>query len=209
MVFAGAEVSAHFDSMLVKLTCRGRDLQSAARRAFRALTEFRIRGVSTNIPFLEAVITDPDFLAGHATTSFIDERPHLLHHHLPADRGTKLLKYLAGVSVNKPHGEPRTTLVARTKLPALDRAALAAPPASGSKQQLIELGRNSSPRRCALSPRSPSPTPPSATRTSRCWRPGCAPATCCTWRRTSPGCCPGCSRWSPGAGPPTTSPCAS
>ncbi|MCW3159280.1 pyruvate carboxylase [Micropruina sonneratiae] len=140
VVFAGAEVSAHFDSMLVKLTCRGRDLQSAARRAYRALTEFRIRGVSTNIPFLEAVITDPDFLAGRATTSFIDERPHLLNHHLPADRGTKLLKYLAGIAVNKPHGEPRTTLVARTKLPALSRDVLAAPPPPGSKQLLLELG---------------------------------------------------------------------
>ena len=75
VVFAGAEVSAHFDSMLVKLTCRGRDLAVAARRACRALTEFRIRGVSTNIPFLEAVITDPDFLRrpGH----------HVLHRRAP------------------------------------------------------------------------------------------------------------------------------
>src|SRR6478609_6023151 len=103
VVFAGAEVSAHFDSMLVKLTCRGRDLAVAARRAYRALTEFRIRGVSTNIPFLEAVITDPDFLAGRATTSFIDERPQLMKHRLPADRATKLLQYLAGVAVNKPN----------------------------------------------------------------------------------------------------------
>ncbi|MEA5118776.1 MAG: biotin carboxylase N-terminal domain-containing protein, partial [Propionicimonas sp.] len=105
VVYAGASVGAHFDSMLVKLTCRATDLRSAARRAYRALTEFRVRGVSTNIPFLEAVISDPDFLAGHTTTSFIDERPHLLHHHIPADRGTKLLTYLAGVTVNKPNGE--------------------------------------------------------------------------------------------------------
>ncbi len=140
VVFAGAEVSAHFDSMLVKLTCRGRDLQSAARRAYRALTEFRIRGVSTNIGFLEAVITDPDFLAGHATTSFIDERPHLLNHRLPADRGTKLLKYLAGVAVNKPHGECRTALIARDKLPGLTQAELAAPPPPGSKQLLLAEG---------------------------------------------------------------------
>ena len=140
VVFAGAEVSAHFDSMLVKLTCRGRDLQSAARRAYRALTEFRIRGVSTNIGFLEAVITDPDFLAGHATTSFIDERPHLLSHRLPADRGTKLLKYLAGVAVNKPHGECRTALIARDKLPGLTQAELAAPPPPGSKQLLLAEG---------------------------------------------------------------------
>ncbi len=71
----GAEISAHFDSMLVKLTCRGRDFSAAVARARRALAEFRIRGVSTNIPFLQAVIDDPDFRAGRITTSFIDERP--------------------------------------------------------------------------------------------------------------------------------------
>ena len=140
VVFAGSEVSAHFDSMLVKLTCRGRDLATAARRAYRALTEFRIRGVSTNIPFLEAVITDPDFLAGRATTSFIDERPYLLKHRMPADRGTKLLQYLAGVAVNKPHGESRTKLIARDKLPPLTRAELASTPPEGSKQLLLEEG---------------------------------------------------------------------
>ncbi|MFZ1412818.1 MAG: biotin carboxylase N-terminal domain-containing protein, partial [Micropruina sp.] len=140
VVFAGSEVSAHFDSMLVKLTCRGRDLQAAARRAYRALTEFRVRGVSTNIPFLEAVISDADFLAGRATTSFIDERPHLLSHRIPADRGTKLLQYLAGVSVNKPHGECRTTLIARDKLPKLTKAVLDAAPPAGSKQLLLAEG---------------------------------------------------------------------
>src|SRR6476620_11835708 len=60
----GAEISAHFDSMLVKLTCRGRDFSAAIARARRALAEFRIRGVSTNIPFLMAVVNDPDFRAG-------------------------------------------------------------------------------------------------------------------------------------------------
>ncbi|MDT5223350.1 MAG: pyruvate carboxylase, partial [Mycobacterium sp.] len=59
----GAEISAHFDSMLVKLTCRGRDFQTAVSRARRAMAEFRIRGVSTNIPFLQAVLDDPDFQA--------------------------------------------------------------------------------------------------------------------------------------------------
>ncbi len=140
VVFTGAEVGAHFDSMLVKLTCRGRNLAAAARRAYRALTEFRIRGVSTNIPFLEAVITDPDFLAGRATTSFIDERPYLLNHRQPADRGTKLLTYLAGVAVNKPNGEARTTLVARDKLPPLSRAELGAAPPPGSRQVLLAQG---------------------------------------------------------------------
>ncbi len=74
----GAEVGDHFDSMLVKLTCRGRDLEAAVARARRAVTEFRIRGVSTNIPFLQAVLDDPDFRAGRVTTSFIEQRPELL-----------------------------------------------------------------------------------------------------------------------------------
>jgi pyruvate carboxylase len=102
VVFAGAEVSAHFDSMLVKLTCRGRTFPMAVRRARRALAEFRIRGVSTNIPFLESVLADPVFQAGEATTSFIDERPELLKARMPADRGTKLLAYLA-----RPSHQPR------------------------------------------------------------------------------------------------------
>ncbi len=136
-VFVGAEIGAHFDSMLVKLTCRGRDFGTAVRRAQRALSEFRIRGVSTNIGFLRAVLADPDFLAGRVTTSFIDERPQLLKPRASADRGTKLLQYLAEVTVNKPHGEPRTPIVAHTKLPAIDKAS---PPPTGSRQRLLELG---------------------------------------------------------------------
>ena len=136
-VFAGAEISAHFDSMIVKLTCRGRDLATAVRRAQRALSEFRVRGVSTNIGVLRAVLADPDFLEGRATTSFIDERPELLRPHESADRGTKLLQYLAEVTVNKPHGDPRTPIVAREKLPPVD---LAAKPPAGSRQALRELG---------------------------------------------------------------------
>ncbi len=140
VVFAGATVSAHFDSMLVKLTCRGRDLRNAARRAHRALTEFRVRGVSTNIPFLEAVISDPDFLDGRTTTSFIDERPHLLHYHLPADRGTKLLSYLAEVTINKPNGEPAIGIEPRAKLPKLAADLAQAAPPPGSRQRLRERG---------------------------------------------------------------------
>ncbi len=136
-VFAGAEITAHFDSMMVKLTCRGRDFTTAARRAQRALAEFRIRGVSTNIGFLRGVLADPDFLAGRVTTSFIDERPELLRPHESADRGTKLLQYLAERTVNKPHGDPRTPLVAREKLPKID---LDAEPPAGSRQQLLALG---------------------------------------------------------------------
>ncbi|WP_343232126.1 pyruvate carboxylase, partial [Mycolicibacterium sp. CBMA 361] len=133
----GAEVSAHFDSMLVKLTCRGRDLTTAVARAKRALAEFRIRGVSTNIPFLQAVLDDPDFVAGRVTTSFIDERPQLLTARTSADRGTKILNYLADVTVNQPHGSRPSLVYARDKLPVVD---LKAAPPAGSKQRLAELG---------------------------------------------------------------------
>src|SRR3954462_9174583 len=133
----GAEISAHFDSMLVKLTCRGRDFSAAIARARRALAEFRIRGVSTNIPFLMAVVNDPDFRAGRVTTSFIDERPYLLTARTPADRGTKILNYLADVTVNQPHGPRTSTVYPHDKLPDID---LSTPPPPGSKQKLAEAG---------------------------------------------------------------------
>lgn len=133
----GAEIGAHFDSMLVKLTCRGRDFQTAVARARRAVAEFRIRGVATNIPFLQAVLDDPDFQAGRVTTSFIDERPQLLTARSSADRGTKILNYLADVTVNQPHGPRPSTVYPRDKLPQID---LSAPPPSGSKQRLESLG---------------------------------------------------------------------
>ena len=132
----GAEISAHFDSMLVKLTCRGRDFSIAAARAKRALAEFRIRGVSTNIPFLQAVLDDPDFRAGRVTTSFIDDRPQLLTAHIPADRGTKMLKFLAEVTVNSPYRD-RERVYPQDKLPDVD---LESTPPAGSKQRLVELG---------------------------------------------------------------------
>ena len=136
-VFVGAQVSPHFDSMLVKLTCRGHDFGIAVRRARRALAEFRIRGVSTNIPFLEAVLDDPVFRRGEATTGFIDERPELLDARTSADRGTKLLQYLADVTVNQPHGPVRHHLKPRTKLPALDTDAHLPP---GTRDLLQRVG---------------------------------------------------------------------
>jgi pyruvate carboxylase len=133
----GAEISAHFDSMLVKLTCRGRDFSTAVARSRRALAEFRIRGVSTNIPFLQAVVNDPDFRAGRVTTSFIDERPYLLTARTPADRGTKILNYLADVTVNHPHGPRPSAVYPHDKLPQIDVESV---PQRGSKQLLTEVG---------------------------------------------------------------------
>ena len=135
-VFVGAEVSAHFDSMLVKLTCRGRTFPIAVRRARRALAEFRIRGVSTNISFLEAVLSDPVFQQGLATTSFIDERPQLLASRVSADRATKLLTYLADVTVNQPNGPVTTRVRPRSKLPTLPDG----PAPAGARERLVADG---------------------------------------------------------------------
>ena len=132
------EISAHFDSMLVKLTCRGRTFEAAVARARRSLAEFRIRGVSTNIPFLQAVLEDPDFVAGDISTAFIEQRPELLTTHAPADRGTKLLRWLAEVTVNKPYGEAPTRLDPGVKRPA--GVDLTVPSPKGSRQRLLDLG---------------------------------------------------------------------
>ncbi len=132
----GAQISPYFDSMLAKMTTRGRTFDIAVSRARRGLAEFRIRGVSTNIPFLQAVVDDPDFLAGDVSTSFIDERPHLVRSRSSKDRGTKLLTWIADVTVNKPHGDAPSVVEPVTKLPQVDDT----PPPSGSKQRLIELG---------------------------------------------------------------------
>ncbi|WP_156761118.1 pyruvate carboxylase [Microbacterium karelineae] len=134
---AGSQVSPHFDSMLAKLTVRGRDFPAAVARARRALAEFRIRGVATNIPFLRAVLDDPAFVAGDLSTSFIDERPELLRGRVSKDRGTKLLRWMADTTVNKPHGERPALVDPRAKLPTID---LDAPAPAGSRQRLRELG---------------------------------------------------------------------
>jgi pyruvate carboxylase len=126
---AGASISPHFDSMLVKLVARGADFPSAVRRAGRALAEFRIRGVSTNVPFLQAVLAEPDFVAGGVPTSFIDERPHLLQRPQGGDRGSRLLNWLADVTVNRPYGEARVSVAPREKLPPLADGPAGAPPA--------------------------------------------------------------------------------
>ncbi|MEX5260047.1 pyruvate carboxylase [Kocuria sp. CPCC 205263] len=151
-VYAGAEISPHFDSMLVKLTCRGRDYATAVHRSQRALAEFRIRGVSTNIQFLQAVLADPEFLAGNVATDFIERRPELLEARTSGDRATKALTWLAEVTVNQPNGERVEGIDPRTKLPHYPgdkqdepfRSPFDGPsehtPPPGWRQRLVELG---------------------------------------------------------------------
>lgn len=98
--FSGAVVNPFYDSMLVKCTARGRSLDEAARRMDRALQEFRIRGVKTNIPFLIRLVGHEIFLAGEATTTMIDRSPELFKLPRRRDRATKLLRYLADTIVN-------------------------------------------------------------------------------------------------------------
>ncbi|MBZ5740865.1 pyruvate carboxylase [Nocardioides mangrovi] len=135
--YTGAEVSAHFDSMLAKLTCRGRTFDKAVEKARRAVAEFRIRGVSTNIPFLQAVLADPDFASGHVTTSFIETHPQLLQARGSGDRGSKLLTYLADVTVNQPHGRSPVAIDPASKLPEVN---LEVPAPDGTRQLLLDVG---------------------------------------------------------------------
>ncbi len=136
-VASGAQISPHFDSMLAKMTCRGRDFGAAVARARRGLAEFRIRGVTTNIPFLQAVLDDPQFQAGDLSTSFIDERPQLVRANISKDRGTKVLNWLADVTVNHPNGSGEGVIDPAAKLPTIDLEAAAA---AGSRDRLLELG---------------------------------------------------------------------
>ncbi|MEQ8716314.1 MAG: pyruvate carboxylase [Acidimicrobiales bacterium] len=131
----GAEISPAFDSLIVKVTCRGRDWDAALRRMSRALAEFRVRGVPTNLPFLRAVLDDDEFRRGAITTSFLERRPELASASAGGDRSTRLLRYLADVTVNRPHGPPATGRVPRERLPAQRPAVI-----DGSRQALAAAG---------------------------------------------------------------------
>ncbi|GHA25854.1 pyruvate carboxylase [Devosia pacifica] len=98
--YAGAVITRYYDPLLEKVTCWAPTPEEAIARMHRALREFRIRGVSTNLPFLENVITHPDFVENRYTTRFIDTTPELFDLELRRDRATKLLTYLADVTVN-------------------------------------------------------------------------------------------------------------
>ena len=110
--YAGADVTPFYDSLLVKLTTSGADFTSAARRARRALSEFQVRGVATNVSFLRALLSEPDFLSGELTTAFLDEHPSLVSAQPGAGLGSAsgLLVRLAEVTVNRPNGEARTSV---------------------------------------------------------------------------------------------------
>jgi pyruvate carboxylase len=98
--FAGAIITPHYDSMLVKCTCHGSTYEIARRKVLRALVEFRIRGVKTNIPFLASLLTHETFISGNCWTTFIDDTPSLFSLMKSQNRAQKLLAYLGDVAVN-------------------------------------------------------------------------------------------------------------
>jgi len=136
----GSTITPFYDSLLVKITTSGQTFPIALQRMHRALREFRIRGVKTNMPFLENVVTNPVFRAGDATTTFIDKTPALFEFKPRRDRATKLMYFLADVSVNgnseakgyKPPAKP-----VPAPLPSVD---LRVNPPAGTRQQLLKLG---------------------------------------------------------------------
>ena len=139
--YPGVRISPFFDSMLVKVSAWGRTLKGASYRLHRTLREFRIRGVKTNIGFLENVISHRTFYRGEATVKFIDNHPELFRIPRKMDRGTKTLRYLADVIVN---GNPDVKQfdpdkVFRTpRIPSFDRFG---DYPEGSKDRLTKLGR--------------------------------------------------------------------
>jgi len=100
--FVGAVITPHYDSLLVKVTCSGATYELARRKVVRALVEFRIRGVKTNIPFVQRLITHPTFIEGKCWTTFIDDTPGLFNLVKQLNRAQKLLAYLGDVTVNGP-----------------------------------------------------------------------------------------------------------
>ena len=103
--YAGGVITRYYDSLLTKITAWAPTPEKAIARMDRALREFRIRGVSTNIAFVENLLKHPTFLSNQYTTKFIDETPALFQFKKRRDRGTKVLTYIADISVN---GHPET-----------------------------------------------------------------------------------------------------
>ena len=138
--FAGSVITPYFDSLLVKMTTWGATLEEAVQRADRSLREFRIRGVKTNIAFLENLILHPTFLAGEATTSFIDSTPELFRVRQPRDRATKVLAYLGDVIVNgRADVRGRVDPARHIRQPVPPHVG-AEPPPPGLRQKLEHLG---------------------------------------------------------------------
>ena len=138
--YSGARLAPFYDSLLVKVTAWDVNLQGACHRMDRALREFRIRGVKTNIPFLENVVNHPKFQNGEVTTAFLDQSPELFRFASRADRATKLLSYLGDVILN---GNPEVKDKKKPPFPLEPPTIPHSPstePSPGTRQLLKKLG---------------------------------------------------------------------
>jgi pyruvate carboxylase len=138
--FGGSVITPYFDSLLVKVTTWGSTLEEAAQRGNRALREFRIRGVKTNIAFLLNLIDHPTFKSGGATTTFVDDTPALFAFRAPRDRATKTLSYLANVIVNGRSDVKRGYDARKLKAPVRPAAAGPDQAPAGLRQKLQSMG---------------------------------------------------------------------
>jgi len=137
--YSGAVITPYYDSLLVKTTAWGREFRHACQRMDRALREFRVRGVKTNIPFLENVVNHADFQAGRVTTGWLEQTPELVRFAPRKDRATRLLTYLGEVIVNQNPTVAGKAPPARIDPPWLPRHNATAPP-SGTRQMLAGMG---------------------------------------------------------------------
>ena len=137
--YAGATLTPYYDSLLVKTTAWGANLPEACQRMDRALREFRIRGVKTNIPFVRNVVNHPKFRTGDVMTSFLDDSPELFHLPSTADRATKLLSYLGDVILNG-NAEVKGKQIPKDLEVAVAPAARGIVPPYGTRQLLKKLG---------------------------------------------------------------------
>lgn len=142
--YSGAVITPYYDSLLVKVTTWGATSDDAIARMDRSLREFRIRGVATNLAFLENLIDHPLFRSGECTTRFIDQTPGLLKVAPKRDRATKLLKYLGEVTVNG-HPEMKGRVLPTLPLPAAIKPAcdLTQPVPQGTRDLLKSMGPGS------------------------------------------------------------------
>ena len=139
---AGSQISPHYDSLLVKVIASGSTYRQAVQKMYRALTEFRVRGVKTNLPFLQNVLSHPEFLSGVANTSFIDMHPELFSFEQSSssmNRTNRLLQYFGDISVNGPSHPgadgPRCVRDDPPPLPRID-----GPPPTGWRDVLLREG---------------------------------------------------------------------
>ena len=137
--YAGGVITRYYDSLLTKVTAWAQTPEKAIARMDRALREFRVRGVSTNIAFVENLLKHPTFLNNQYTTKFIDETPELFQFKKRRDRGTKVLTYIADITVNgHPETQGRTAPPSDLKPP--KPPALRAEPTAGTRNLLEAEG---------------------------------------------------------------------